>query len=75
MLARALKKLSEPKMQTITKYLLVEIVNDTWKVRNKRPFDSLEAAWDWCDTHYKNDDDRLRFYIFPVTVGEKNVSD
>jgi hypothetical protein len=51
-----------------TKYLLVEIVNNTWKIRNKRPFDSKDAAWSWMDSHYKKDEDRLRFYLFPVKV-------
>lgn len=51
-----------------TKYLLVEIANQIWKVQNLRPFDSQEAAWEWADLHYGKDEDRLRLYLFPVRV-------
>ena len=55
-------------MRTLTKYLLVEVVNGTWKIRNRRPFDSEDEAWYWTDHHYKKDEERLRFYLFEIEV-------
>jgi len=55
-------------MKLVTKYLLIEVVNSVWKVRNSRPFNSKEEAWDWTDRHYHKDEDRLRFYLFPVEM-------
>lgn len=59
-------------MRTVTKYLLVEVLNNnTWKIRNRRPFDDEETAWDWVDHRYKKDEDRLRFYLFPIRRFER----
>ena len=55
-------------MRTLTKYLLVEVAGGVWKIRNKRPFDSEEEAWDWTDRRYKKDEDRLRFYLFSIEI-------
>jgi hypothetical protein len=56
-------------MHTVTKYLLIEVTdNNTWKIRNKHPFDNEDDAWDWVDRRYKKDEDRLRFYLFPIEL-------
>jgi hypothetical protein len=55
-------------VSTVTKYLLVEVIAGTWKIRNKRPFDSEEEAWNWVDRRYKKDEERLRFYLFPIEI-------
>lgn len=55
-------------MKLTKKYLLIEVVGDIWTIRNKRPFDKKQDAWDWTDRHYKNDEDRLRFYLFPIEM-------